>query len=190
MALLQESIDKTVDQLEQLTSRERMLVLVGSVAGLLLIGYIFSLWFNSSLNEIESNNQALERKLEEISRNQTKFDRAKQKVQRIKRRIANNRVDLSTFVSQQSQKFAISIESMNFINPRSEGAEKRDKDVLEKSVRIEMKATPLANLAKFLDSLENSGKIVKVRQLRMNPNFSNPEKIDVTATISTYSLKK
>ncbi len=188
MAFLQNQIDTAVDRLEQLTSRERMLVLVGSVAGILLLGYIVSLWVNSSLTGIEGSNQVMERRLETISQIQGQYEQAQNKVRQIKRKIANNRVDLVRFVSAQSQTFSLNIDSMNFINDQS--SSKKNKDVAERAVRIELKKAPLANLAKFLDALENSGKIVKVRKLRMRPNFAEPDKIDVSATVATYTLKK
>lgn len=188
MAFLQNQIDTAIDRLEQLTARERMLVLVGSVAGILLMGYIISLWVNSNIESIEGTNQAMERKLETISRIQGQYEQAQNKVRQIKRKIANNRVDLVRFVSAQSQTFSLNIDSMNFISAQ-EGRNK-NKEVAERAVRVELKKAPLANLAKFLDAIENSGKIVKVRKLRMRPNFSEPDKLDVTATIATYSLKK
>lgn len=189
MAFIQEQIDALIDRLEQLTSRERTLVLIGSFAGLILFVYILSLWIGGNLDSMDARNISLEQRLEEINRIQGQYDQAQNRVRELKRRIANNSVDLVRFVSTKGQEFSVTIDSMNFITPEESGSSK-NKEVDEKSVRIEIKKVPLANLAKFLDALENSGSIVKVRRLRMAPNFSAPEQIDVSATISTYSLKQ
>jgi hypothetical protein len=89
-------------------------------------------------------------------------------------------------LDQLSQKNGINISSMTPVT----GDTASDGRLRERSVRLSITAAELGALVRFLDGIENSGKVVKVRQLEMRPNFSNPATPDFTATISTYELVK
>jgi type II secretory pathway component PulM len=189
MALFQDQIDRLTDQLERLSPRDRMLVFIMFVAGLLLITYLTSLLIGQSIETADANNRELEIRLEDINQIQGQFEQARQKVREIEQRIASNNVELVRFLGDLSSQHKIDIHSMSPATVESRTPQKQQSKVREESVQIEMRGATLATLARFLDAIENSGHIIKVRRLRLTPNFNKPENVDVTATISTYGLK-
>ncbi len=186
MEFIQNQIDRLVDQLERLSPRERLLIVSAAVAGIAMVFYLTSLFIGSALNSLREENRTLVAKLEEIYRLEPIYRQAKAKIEAVKSRLANNRVDLVRFLSDLSNRYNLLIQSMT---PEREESKDLDQSVKEESVRIEMQAVPIGELAKFLDAIENSGKIVKVRRLKLRPNFTQPDKLDVMATISSFTLK-
>ena len=186
MEFVQSQIDRLVDQLERLSPRERLLIVTTAVSVAAVIFYLLSLFIGSSLDSLRVENRSLASKLEEIYRLEPLYRQARAKIEEVKARLANNRVDLVRFLSDLSNRFNLLIQSMT---PEKEESKDLDSSVREESVRIEMQAIPIGELAKFLDAIENSGKIVKVRRLKLRPNFTQPDKLDVIATISSFTLK-
>ncbi|MCB9638037.1 MAG: hypothetical protein H6727_03920 [Myxococcales bacterium] len=188
MAFFEEKIDQVTAYLEQQSPRDRMLALVAGIGGLLLALYVGNMVVGGSFSRQEGNNRDLAKQLAQISQLQGRFEAARRKVERLERRIKQaGRLNLLTFLDKLSQKHNINISSMTPVSDAL-GSDNRKKRLRERSVRVSISAADLGSLARFLDAIENSGKIVKVRQLKMSPNFSDPAKPDFNATISTYDL--
>lgn len=189
MALFQEQTDKLMDQLEQLSGRERMLVGVGGFAAVVLFGFILSFFLNSSLRSQESNNRDLEIKLERILQKQSEYVAARKKVKELENRIQTRGVrSLIPYLDRASRAYQLRITSMNPIV--LERAGKRNSRVIEKSVRIELNKADLGAIARFFQKVERSGRVVKVRRLTMRPNFVDSKRVNVVAIVSSYILKK
>ncbi|GEM_PF-2130132 len=188
MAFFEEKVDQVTAYLEQQSPRDRVLALVIGVVGLLLLLYIGDLVIGGSFKSREGNNQELVKQLAQIAQLQSRFEVAKRKVERLEQRIKQaGRLNLITFLDQLSQKHSINISSMNPVSDAI-SATPNPSRLRERSVRISITAADLGALARFLDGIENSGQIVKVRELRMSPNFSEPAKPDFNAKVSTYDL--
>ena len=186
MALFEQQVDSLVDYLERISPRDRMMlgVIVAGVSVLVL--FLGSMFINGRQRSMEDANDQVRKKLVQIKQMQGKFEQARRQVQDLKRKLNQNRVNLMPFLDKLSQKYSISISSMN---PETvEVVGKNTTGIKEEAVRIQLQAVPLASLAKFLDAIENSGKVVKVRKLKLKPNFSDSAKPDVDAVISTYVL--
>lgn len=189
MALFQNQIDKVVDQLETISARERMLLLVGGLAALLLGGFLVSLLISSSLQQQESTNREMELNLEKILRKQGEYFAARKKVKQMEARIRTKGVTrLIPYLDSASKRFQLRIESMR--NVSLDVREGKKKRVKELSVRVELLKADLGAVARFFESVERSGRVVKVRQLRMRPNFSDSKKVDVVAVVSSFVMNK
>ena len=190
MALFEEKIDSATDYLERLSPRDRMLLLIIGVGVLIMVSFFFSIYVGSKERSMLSNNRDLELKLRKMLTIQGEFEYARRKVRELEQRLkTTGSVNLIPFLDQISRKFSINITSMNPVSNDMSPTRKNSR-ITASSVRIQIQAVELANLARFLDAVENSGKIVKVVEIQLRPNFSTPSKPDVKAVISTYILKK
>ena len=189
MALFESQVERMTDYLERLSSRDRVLLVVVIVGVVLLVGFLFSVLVGGKRRSLEANNRDLAKKLGQIMQMQGQFEQARRKVRALERQIKRNgNVQLVPFLDRLSKKNNLNITSMN---PAviEEGAKKADSRIRERAVKIRIQAAPLHNLAKFLQDIERSGKVVKVRSLRLTPNFSERTKPDIQAVIATYSLE-
>ncbi len=188
MALFEEKIDAATDYIERLSPRDRMLLLVVVGGVFLLFAFFFSLYVGGKERAMVSTNRDLELKLRKMLQIKGEFEDARRKVRALEQRLkTTGSVNLIPFLDRISRKFNINITSMNPVV--DEIAPRKNSRIKASSVRIQIQAVELANLARFLDAIENSGKVVKVVELQLRPNFSDPSKPDVKAVISTYILK-
>jgi hypothetical protein len=188
MALFQNQIDKSIEQLENLSGRERMLVGVGGLSAIVLIGFLVFLMLNSSLKNQEANNRDLEIKLERILQKQGEYLAARRKVKQIEQRIRTKGVrSLIPYLDRKSRKFNLRISSMRPIQSESTTGKKQN-NVKENPVRIELNKADLSAVARFFQAVERSGRVVKIRKLLMRPNFADPKKVNVVAEVSSFIL--
>lgn len=188
MALFEQQMEQVTNQLESMSSRDRMLVLVILIAGLALVGFLFNFFVGQSVRARKDTNLDLKSKLEKIMALEGQFQQARRKVLLLENRLKRQSIRLTTFLGKQSKKFGINIDSINPV--LIEGVDKKKNSrIVPEAVRISIQGADLASLARFLDAVENSGKTVKIRQLKLNPNFTTPSKPDVTAQVVTYKLK-
>lgn len=187
MALFSEPIERLTDALEQMAPRDRSLVLLLSAAVILFVSYFGSTYISRRVRQAEEENRDLIKKLEQIAQLEAQFNQARQKVLQLENQIEKNPVSLVPFLDQLSQKHKVTIDSMTPITAEGDQKEAR---LRERAVRISMSAVPLASLAQFFDGIENSGKIVKVRQMTIKPNFTDPTKPDVDAVVASYEIAR
>ena len=188
MALFEERIDAATDYLERLSPRDRMLMMVIVVGVLVFVTFIGNFIVTSKLRSAIDERESLTNVLKGIQQNMRQFDYARQKNLRLEKQIRENgNVQLFSYLERKGKDYQIKIASMREVSPPTRP--KKKTKIKEKAVRIELQQVGLANLAKFLDSIENSGKIVKVRQLELKPNFKTPGTPDVVALISTYVIQ-
>ena len=129
----------------------------------------------------------LQRELEKILQLEGEFDRARKKVAQIERRVASNRVNLISFLDQVSRSTGVSISQMD---PAPEATSRRGSRVKEETVRVNIAKVKVGPLARFMDRIENSGRLVKIRRLIVKPTFANRTVLEVSLHVSTYRLKK
>jgi hypothetical protein len=188
MALFEQQMEQITNQLESMSNRDRMLVVIIAVAGLALVAFLFNFLVGQSVRSRMDTNLELKRKLDKIMALEGQFQQARRKVLLLENRLKRQSIQLTTFLGQQSAKFGIRIDSINPV--LIDGIDSKTKSRIKpQAVRISIQGADLASLARFLDALENSGKTVKIRQLKLNPNFTTPSKPDVTAQVVTYKLK-
>lgn len=189
MALFEDKIEQATDYLERLPPRDRMLLTVIVIGVSIFVGYIGYLVVGGRLYRAEGSNKQLTKNLKTILKLEGQFKSARRRVKALERQIKDNPVNLLDFLDKLGQKVQIKIDSMTSV-PTLAGVNRKRSKIKEKSVRIEMRAVALGTLAKFLDRVENTGfKLVKVRGIRLKPNFSTPSKPDIITRISAYEIK-
>ena len=102
--------------------------------------------------------------------------------------IRKARGDLISFLDERQNKFQVKILDMNPVT--SERTGNKTNAIKENAMRISVQEVPVGNLARFLDSIENSGSIVKVQRIRIKPNFSKPTHLDGVIQISTFVIER
>ena len=187
MALFEEQFEGVTEYLERLAPRERTVLLAGVGAGVALLGFLLYLWIGGSLDNRLADNTDRTRKLEKILQLEGEFDRARKKVAQIERRVASNRVNLISFLDQVSRSTGVSISQMD---PAPEATSRRGSRVKEETVRVNIAKVKVGPLARFMDRIENSGRLVKIRRLIVKPTFANRTVLEVSLHVSTYRLKK
>jgi len=173
--------------LKNLTPRERKLIVGAGVVGILVLLYL-------GIDTIMSNYYAFDSKIDLNREELKKIDllrsqhlETKQKLDIVKAKLKKMPKDFSliSFVEKLADQENIR-ENIGSQKPKTLPL---NEDYEESSVEIQMSNINLDRLVNFIHKIENSGHLLKVKQLRMKTKYNDRDLLSVTLQVTTYKQK-
>lgn len=168
--------------LGQMTKRERMLVALAGVSGVI---FILSIVFGSISSAIRRRNESIEEKmqsLQQVAVFSQSFNETERTRKDLEGRLGGQPLRLLSHLQEKADSFGLTIGSANDRNETTTG------QVKEALVEISIPSASIDKLTKFLTAIEQTPRIVKVKKLRVRRNTGTEETLNVTLTAATYSL--
>jgi general secretion pathway protein M len=168
-----------------LTERERLLLLGAGVAVLAFITFLIVFNFSSGADRIRRGTQHKLQLLTQVQEAAATYRDAKSAQEAVEQRLAGNNVRLISYLEEKAQKAGLDIPS---INPKAEVTLEGDK-IVESAAEFTLTDVQLNRLTDFLQSVEASPGIIRVKYLRLEPRPAQ-ETVTAWVQVATYRLKK
>jgi general secretion pathway protein M len=169
---------------EQLSGRERQLVVVAGSAVLLFILFITVMSFANSANTYRRRTQDKLAKLQEVQQLAASYNQATAARTSIEQQLTNSDVRLLTYISDKATAAGLDAPTMT---PKGEIGI-GDGNILESTMDLTFIDVDLRKLTDFLRTVESGPGIIKVKYLRIEPRPAS-ESLTAWATVATYKLK-
>jgi len=166
------------------TREKRLVVLAGSaVAAFVLFLILFS--FSSSAADHRRRIEDHTLKLREAQALAESYSESERSRQQVEQQLSSSAVQLISFIEEKGTAAGLEIPTMN---PKGD-VPLGDGKIVESSVELTFTDVEVRKLYDFLNSVEHSPGVVKVKFLRLNPR---PATSTITAwvNIATYRLKQ
>ena len=172
-------------RLASTTERERLLLLGTGVAVLAFVTFLIAYSFSSSADRIRRGTQHKLTMLSQVQEAAASYRDAKSAQEAVEARLAGNNVRLISYLEEKAQHSGLEIPS---INPKADVPLEGDK-IVESAAEFTLTDVALNRLTEFLQSVEASPGIIRVKYLRLEPRPAN-DSVTAYVTVATYRLKK
>lgn len=169
---------------DQLSAREKRLVMAAGSAVLVFILFITLLSFSNSASGYRRRTQDKLAKLQEVQQLAASYNQATAARSAIEQQLTSSDVRLLSYISDKATAAGLDVPNMT---PKGEVGI-GDGKILENSMELTFTDVDLRKLTEFLRSVESGPGIVKVKYLRIEPRPAS-ETLTAWATVSTYKLK-
>lgn len=168
--------------LSKLSLRERLLV--GAAGGVLLFAIVglVSLGFSRAIHRRQVSVEAKSKALTDIGALAATFRERDQRRQLLEERLRVP-VRLFTFIDDISKRQGLEIGDMQD-RGSTVGADK----ISESIVEFDLNKLTLDKLTNFLNAIEHGPHLVKVKKIRIRTRIDDPNAVDASLTVATYSL--
>lgn len=170
---------------EQLSAREKRLVMVAGGAVLLFILFITVISFSNSADTHRRRTQEKLAKLQQVQQLAASYNQATAARNAIEQQLTNSDVRLLSYISDKATAAGLDAPNMT---PKGEVGI-GDGKILESTIELYFTDVDLRKLTDFLRSVESGPGIVKVKHLRIEPRAAS-QTLTAWATIATYKLKQ
>lgn len=170
---------------EQLSTRERRLVMAAGSAVLIFILFITLLSFSNSANSYRKRTQDKLAKLQQVQQLADSYNQATAARNAVEQQLSSSDVRLLTYISDKATAAGLDAPNMT---PKGEVGI-GDGKILESSMELTFTDVDLRKLTDFLRSVESGPGIVKVKYLRIEPRPAS-DTLTAWATVATYKLKQ
>jgi general secretion pathway protein M len=170
---------------EQLSAREKRLVMAAGGAVLLFILFITIMSFSNSANTHRRRTQEKLAKLQEVQQLAASYNQATAARNAIEQQLTSTDVRLLSYISDKASAAGLDAPNMT---PKGEVGI-GDGKILESSMELTFTDVDLRKLTDFLRSVESGPGIVKVKYLRLEPRPAS-DTLTAWATVATYKLKQ
>lgn len=170
---------------EQLSGRERRLVLAASAAVLVFVIFITLFTFSNSANAHRRRTQEKLAKLQQVQELAASYNQATAARNAIEQQLSNNDVRLLSYISDKATAAGLDVPNMTPKGDVGIG----DGKILESSMELTFTDVDLRKLTDFLRSVESGPGIVKVKYLRIEPRPAS-DTLTAWATVATYKMKQ
>jgi general secretion pathway protein M len=171
---------------EQLSAREKRLVMAAGGAVLLFILFITVVSFSNSANAHRRRTQEKLAKLQEVQQLAASYNQATAARNAIEQQLTSLDVRLLSYISDKASAAGLDAPNMT---PKGEVALGGDSKIMESSMELTFTDVDLRKLTDFLRSVESGPGIVKVKYLRIEPRPAT-DTLTAWATVATYKLKQ
>lgn len=176
---------RIADAWSNLSDRERRLLALMAVA---LVLFLAAMGFSSMRRTIAQRQASIESK--ELSMQQIGFlaegySEAEAARARIEARIRGTPVRLFSYLDDLARKQNLSLGDM-----QDRGSDKLGDGITRSTVEVSFARIDLRTLTGFVNEIEKSRQLVKVEKLRVRSRTDDPNLVDASITVSTYSLNK
>lgn len=170
---------------EQLSGRERQLVMAAGGALLLFILFITVMSFSNSANTHRRRTQEKLAKLQQVQQLAASYNQATAARNAIEQQLTSSDVRLLSYISDKATAAGLDAPNMT---PKGEVGI-GDGKIMESTMELYFTDVDLRKLTDFLRSVESGPGIVKVKHLRIEPRSAS-QTLTARATIATYKLKQ
>lgn len=179
------SLSATIQSsLATLSARERRMVMGAGLGLFVFIVFMVMFSFNSTAKKLRSNILTETQQLDEVMGLAGSYREAKMLQENEERKLAASNVRLMSLMEDTLKAKGLDVPAMN---PRGDVPLSNPK-IVENTVEFTLTEVKLNRLLDFLQAVENSPGVVKVKYLRLEPKPAS-ESITAWMTIATYKLK-
>lgn len=170
---------------EQLSGREKRLVMAAGGAVLIFILFITVLSFANSANTHRRRTQEKLAKLQQVQQLAASYNQATAARNAIEQQLTNSDVRLLSYISDKATAAGLDAPNMT---PKGEVGI-GDGKIMESTMELTFTDVDLRKLTDFLRSVESGPGIIKVKYLRIEPRPAS-QTLTAWATVATYKLKQ
>ncbi len=176
-------IQNLMDSFYELSPREK--VLLAGLAGVFCFLLVGSLWYfiNSGLSAREERCENLSRAVTLLERHEDELRLARMADARTDARIQEPVPMLQGHLDKIAGELEVEVKEYKSLPERTLG---KEKNYLEKSIRLRILGIQIDRLANFLDQIESGRHLILVSSLDMQTRTGHPELLDVDMVVSTY----
>jgi hypothetical protein len=178
-------VDDLKASLGRLSSRER--VMIGSLAGVLVLGVLLGSWYfiSSALDELREENRATQKALEDLAQHRERYQAFRKKTAGMESLLSRDPVKLVSYIGQKAKDLNIPVVEYSKMTPQQIG------NYEQYGQKIQVRKVTIGQLASLLEALESSQThIVQVVKLEVTSRFSDREKgtqdLDADLVVASY----
>lgn len=178
-------LDRAGTAWASLSDRERRLL---ALVGLALVLFVIALSFTSLRRSIADREAAVARKemsMEQIGALASGFAEAERARSRMEARIKGTPVRLFSYLEEIATRKDITLGDM-----QDRGSDSLGEGISRSTVEVGFARIDLPSLTGFLNEIEKSPQLVKVEKLRVRGRDDDPNLVDASVTVTTYSLSQ
>lgn len=182
LAFFSDLVDRLSGVWTGFTDRERKLV---SLLGIALVLTVVALGITSFRTSLESKREAIAQKeliIQEVAKLSATYRQAEAVRNQIESRLRGAPVRLFSYLEETAKK-----QNMDIGDMQDRGNDTRD-GVVRSTVEVSFASIELKPLLRFINEIEKSPRVVKVEKLRIRHRNDDPDRLDVSLTVSTYNL--
>ena len=183
MGKLQELFGQAADYVAAASPREKRMIALA--AGAVLFATLLVLYgsFSSSISKGEATLEEKRKAFDTVQRLAQNFGEKEQERQLLEAKLRQSPPALMSFVEERAKTEGIEIGGMSDRGVTSAATPGKPR---ESSVEANFGKVPLDKLGRFLQAVEQSPGVVRVRRLRVRKSTDNKEALDVTLTVSAW----
>jgi general secretion pathway protein M len=170
---------------EQLSAREKRLVMAAGGAVLFFILFITVISFANSANAHRRRTQEKLAKLQQVQQLAASYNQATAARNAVEQQLTNSDVRLLSYISDKATAAGLDAPNMT---PKGEVGI-GDGKIMESTIELYFTDVDLRKLTDFLRSVESGPGIIKVKHLRIEPRTAS-QTLTAWATVATYKLKQ
>ena len=165
---------------ERITPRERLMVILLAVCAVLILVFGLGRVAQKKMKTLEAKNNDTRLALKSLSKRQANKRSGKSSESIV---IPDKPISLDSYLDPIISKAGID----SPMYPSTKTTEKRDFN--EITIKVSLKKVSLSQAKEVLENIEKS-KVVLVKELNLDKNFREKEKLDVEMTVATFSKIK
>lgn len=177
--------DSLRDKWAGISGRERRLVILLGIAVPVVLVIFLGMRISSGMTAIETRNAQLRRALVTVedlrSRGVTPTSSSGDDAMAT---IPNEPIDLESYLNSAAEKIGLTIPSFNRQQPVKKNS------FIVNSLRIDLRALSIEQLAEFMAAVEGNSKAVAVTSLTVTRNFGDKSKLDLKLDVAAYAHDK
>ena len=184
MEKLREVLGQAADYVAAASPREKRMIVFAAGGVLFFVLFILYVSFSSSIRKSEDTLEEKRLAFEKVQRLAANFSEKQQERELLEAKLRQSPPALMSFVEERAKTEGIEIGGMSdrgITSGGGSGGKPR-----ESSVEANLGKVPLDKLGRFLQAVEQSPGVVRVRRLRVRRSSDNKEALDVTLTVSAW----
>jgi general secretion pathway protein M len=167
---------------QQLTRRERILVVLAAASVVVFVGSITLATVSRSIDRTELAIADRLQALQQVGVYAQGYAANERSRRELEARLSGPPVRLMSHLQELADRHGVAIRSMNERGDQTTG------QVKETLVELDIGEVPIEKVTAFVNDVEASPKIVKVRKLRLHKNSGDTKALVVKLTVATYQL--
>jgi len=174
--------------LDRLTSRERMMVLLGGL--FVLSAFIYGLVLAPAVEKKDRWINLAERKKQELSRFEelsARYRSLQGAIAFMERELGSRKGGFSLLAQLEADARQLGLQDN--IASMKPFRNQMDSGIDESSVEIRLEKVDLGGFVKFLQKVEGEKGLVQTRRLRIKSRFDDPQLLDINILVSTLEAK-
>ena len=183
MEKLRELLGQATDYVAAASPREKRMIALATGGVLCFMLFILYVSFSSSIRKHEDTLDEKRLAFEKIQRLAQNFGEKQQERELLEAKLRQSPPALMSFVEERAKTEGIEIGGMSDRGITNGGSGGKPR---ESSVEANLGKVPLDKLGRFLQAVEQSPGVVRVRRLRVRKSSDNKEALDVTLTVSAW----
>ena len=171
------------------SERERRAIIIGAVAIIALVLFVFFNTFFRDSNKYQKQSQALEAELIRVKSLGVEYGLLKDRLRELTKAVKKEDEALISVVEKvlidnDIERTSFSIKDSKIVLPDSD-------DLYDEStVEVNVRKVPFNRVIDILYTIQNRDSFLKVSNLRLKTKFDKPELVDVSFKLSTFEFRQ